>query len=169
MNDTASRPLATKGGFTAGHAVVIGIANYRNANALPDAVTNDARDVAGILTSDAYCGYRTNNVHVLLDEDATLARITTALDAVAKASGPNDSVVIFFSGHGALLGDPANAQSGLLPVEFDIRTPDTTSLSETEFSSFASANLRATSTRAVRCVATREVRAVSRVVNQENQ
>ena len=135
MNDTSSKLPSAKRGFTAGHAVVIGIANYRNATPLPDAVTNDARDVAGILTSDAYCGYQPNNVHVLLDEDATLARIRTALDSVVKASGPNDSVVIFFSGHGALWGDPANPQSGLLPVEFDIRTPDTTSLSETEFSS----------------------------------
>ena len=135
MNDTSSNLLTAKRGFTAGHAVVIGIANYRNACPLPDAVRNDARDVAEILTSDAYCGYRPNNVHLLLDEDATLARIRTALDSVAKASGPNDSVVIFFSGHGARLGDSANPQSAVLPVEFDVRTPDTTSLSETDFSS----------------------------------
>ena len=135
MNDTSSKPLTTKRGFTVGHAVVIGIANYRNADRLPDAVTNDARDVAGILTSDAYCGYRSSNVHLLLDEHATLARIRTALDSVARAGGPNDSVVIFFSGHGARVGDPANPQSALLPVDFDIRTPGTTSLSETDFSS----------------------------------
>ena len=135
MNDTSSKlPTATRG-FTAGHAVVIGIARYRNANPLPDAVTNDARDVAEILTSDAYCGYLPDNVHLLLDEEATLARIRTALDSVANANGPNDSVVIFFSGHGARIGDPGNPQSALLPVEFDIRTPYTTSLSETEFSS----------------------------------
>ena len=45
------------------------------------------------------------------------------------------SIVIFFSGHGALLGDSADPESALLPVEFDGRTPDTTSLSETELSS----------------------------------
>ena len=135
MNDASSNLPRAKRGFTAGHAVVIGIADYRNVYPLPDAVTNDARDVAGILTSDAYCGYRPNNVHLLLNEHATLARIRTALDSVAKTSGPNDTVVIFFSGHGARLGNSANPQSALLPVEFDIRTPDTTSLSETEFSS----------------------------------
>ena len=135
MNDTSSKLLPANRGFTAGHAVVIGIADYRNVDPLPDAVKNDARDVAGILTSDAYCGYRPNNVHLLLDEYATLARIRSALDSVVKASGPNDTVVIFFSGHGARIGSSANPQSALLPVEFDIRIPDTTSLSETEFSS----------------------------------
>ena len=65
MNDTSSKPLTTKRGFTVGHAVVIGIANYRNAVRLPESVTNDARDVAEILTSDDYCGYRTNDVHLL--------------------------------------------------------------------------------------------------------
>ena len=74
-------------------------------------------------------------MHLLLDEQATLARIRAALGALAKASKPNDTVVIFFSGHGARLGNSANRQSALLPVDFDIRTPDTTSLSEAEFSS----------------------------------
>ena len=134
MNDTSSNLLTAKRGFTAGHAVVIGIAKYRNAYPLPDAVRNDARDVAEILTSNTYCGYQPNNVHLLLDEDATLARIRTALNSVAKASGPSDSVVIFFSGHGARLGDAPSHQSAVLPVEFDIGTPDTTSLTETEFS-----------------------------------
>jgi len=98
-------------------------------------VTNDAGDVAGILTSDAYCGYRAENVHLLLDEQATLARIRTALRAVAEASQPNDTVVIFFSGHGARLGNSASRHSVLSPVEFDLRTPGITGLSETEFSS----------------------------------
>ena len=152
MNDTSSRLPTAKGGFTAGHAVVIGIANYRTATPLPDAVTNDARDVAGVLTSDAYCGYRKNNVHLLLDQDATLARIRTALDSVAKTSGPNDSVVIFFSGHGAPLGDPASPQSSLLPVEFDIRTPGYHEPVRDRVLVGASANLGGTSTRFDRCV-----------------
>ena len=123
------------GGFATGHAVVIGVANYGNVCPLPGAVRNDARDVAAILTSDTYCGYQPCNVHVLLDDDATLARIRTALDSVSQASGANDSVVIFFSGHGALLGNPADPESALLPVECDAQRLDSTSLSETEFSS----------------------------------
>ena len=135
MNDTSSNLLSAKRGFTTGHAVVIGIASYTNVFPLPDAVRNDARDVASILTSNAYCGYKPSNVHLLIDEAATLVRIRTALDSVAKASGPDDSVFIFFSGHGARLRDSANSESAILPVEFDDGTPDTTCFSETELSS----------------------------------
>ena len=135
MNNISSNLILSRKGFTTGHAVVIGIARYRSASPLPDAVRNDARDVAAILTSNSYCGYEPLNVHLLLDKDATLARIRTALDSVARASGPDDSVVIFFSGHGARLGDSANPESAILPVEFNRGSPDTTSLSETEFSS----------------------------------
>ena len=134
MNDDSSRLETSKGGFAVGHAVVVGIAKYGNIRRLPEAVTNDARDVAEILTSAEYCGYLPDNVHLLLDEDATLARIRTALNAVATASGPSDSVVIFFSGHGARLDGGGSTQSALLPVEFDIRTSDVTSLPEAQFS-----------------------------------
>lgn len=123
-------------GFATGYAVVIGVANYWNVcPPLPKAVLNDARDVAAVLTSNAHCGYEPQNVHLLLDGDATLARIRAALASVAQTSGPDDTVVIFFSGHGALLGAPADPESALLPAEFDGRTTETTSLSETEFSS----------------------------------
>ena len=135
VDDTLRDPKTMTEDFATGHAVVIGIANYRNISPLPDAVRNDARDVAAVLTSNAYCGYEPRNVHLLLDDDATLAGMRTALDSVAEASGPDDTVVVFFSGHGARLGDPADPESALLPVECDGRTPETTSLSETEFSS----------------------------------
>ena len=129
-------PTAGKatGGFATGHAVVIGVANYRNARPLPDAVLNDARDVAAVLKSKAYCGYDDRNVHLLLDGDATLDRIRAALASVAGTSGPDDTVVIFFSGHGAHLGNPADPESALLPVECDASNLRTTSLSEPEFS-----------------------------------
>ena len=122
------------GGFATGHAIVIGVANYIHGSPLPGAVLNDARDVAAVLTSSACCGYEAHNVHLLLDGEATLERIRAALASVVGASGPDDTVVIFFSGHGANLGDPADPESALLPVECDPRTLDTTSLSEPEFS-----------------------------------
>ena len=135
VDDFLPKAAKTTGGLAAGHAVVIGVANYRNAAPLPDAVLNDARDVAATLKSKAYCGYDDRNVHLLLDGDATLDRIRAVLAFVAQTSEPDDTVVIFFSGHGALLGDPTDPVSALLPVECDGRKLDTTSLSEAEFSS----------------------------------
>ena len=120
--------------FAKGHAVVIGVASYQSVSPLPEAVLNDARDVAAILTSDAYCGYANRNVRLLLDGDATLAQIRNALHLLAKSSGADDSVVIFFSGHGALLSESDGPVSAILPIDCDGRTLDSTSLSEAEFS-----------------------------------
>ena len=120
---------------TIGHAIVIGVANYLNVAGLPEAVLNDARDVAAVLKSNAYCGYEPCNVHLLLDRDATLERIRIALATVARTSGPHGTVVIFFSGHGARLGNPDDPESALLPVECDVQKLGATSLSEAEFSS----------------------------------
>ena len=131
---SCQRTAKLAGSLGTGHAVVIGVANYRNAPPLPDAVLNDARDIAAVLKSNAYCGYDARNVHLLLDGDATLERIRVALTSVAVSCGPDDTVVIFFSGHGACLGDPADPETALLPVEFDAQKLGTTSLSEAEFS-----------------------------------
>ncbi len=135
MDETLQSAAKVAGDFATGHAIVIGVANYRNVPGLPEAVLNDARDVATVLKSDAYCGYDACNVHLLLDGDATLERIRATLATVAKASGPDDTVVVFFSGHGARLGDPADPESALLSVECDAQKLGTTSLSEAEFSS----------------------------------
>lgn len=134
--DDALRSVAkVAGNFATGHAIVIGVANYRNVSGLPEAVLNDARDVAAVLKSNAYCGYDARNVHLLLDGDATLERIREVLALVAETSEPDDTVVIFFSGHGTCLGDPADPESALLSVECDAQKLGTTSLSEAEFSS----------------------------------
>jgi hypothetical protein len=129
-----SAPLAKTAGFPNGHAIVVAAANYEDVIALPEAVLNDARDVASVLTSSAHCGYDPKNVRVLLDKEATLTKLRKALDAVAQTAQPHDTVVIFFSGHGALLGDPADPASALLPVDCRYGDISGTSLSEAEFS-----------------------------------
>ena len=137
MNDMKKKsPDSTTktGDFSAGHAVVIGVANYRHISTLPDAVLNDAGDVADVLTSDNHCGYEKSNQYLLLDGDATLVRIRNALSAVAEASRPRDTVVVFFSGHGAILDRPNGPISAILPVECDAGALDETCLCEPELS-----------------------------------
>ena len=141
---TKLRPnsMTRMSGLPVGHAVVIGIANYQQINALPDSVLNDARDIAGVLTSHQYCGYRDQNVQLLLDGEATLQRIRNALRTIANVSGTEDTALIFFSGHGAVLGKPDNPMSAILPVDCDARTLGGTGLCEPEFSD-ALRNIRA--------------------------
>ena len=124
---------AAKGGFPSGHALVVAIAAYPKVTPLPAVVINDAREVAAVLTSPAHCGYDPKNVALLLDAQATLDALRRELAALAAHAKPDDTVMIFFSGHGARLGDPANPESVLIPVDCD---PAMTSkvLSEAEFS-----------------------------------
>jgi hypothetical protein len=127
-------PLPKTRQFTNGHAIVIAVANYHHINRLPEAVLNDARDIASVLTSERHCGYEPKNLHLLLDTEATLPRVRTALLKVANAAGLDDTIVIFFSGHGAVVGGPNDGTSALLTVDTKLDEIDQTSLMEAEFS-----------------------------------
>ncbi|WP_457813275.1 caspase family protein [Sinorhizobium meliloti] len=120
--------------FDQGRALVIGVANYQEVNKLPEAVLNDARDIANVLRSPDLCGYPENSVTVLLDDKATLAGIRKALAELAADAKPHDTVAIFFSGHGARFGLGDSATSALIP--YDCRRNDAlaTTLGESELS-----------------------------------
>jgi hypothetical protein len=51
------RPPPPSGVFAAGHALVIGVANYPKIRTLPETVLNDARDLGVLLTDPLICGY----------------------------------------------------------------------------------------------------------------
>lgn len=130
MNRQEINGMAEKAAFAGGHALVIAVANYAQAPVLPPAVLNDAQDVFDTLTSPVHCGYAPQNVKLLLDNQATLDAIRQELDALATRAQPRDTVLIFFSGHGARLG----SESALVPVDCDKRRIAQTTLSEQEFS-----------------------------------
>ncbi|MCP4284682.1 MAG: TIR domain-containing protein, partial [Gammaproteobacteria bacterium] len=71
-------------GFTQGHALIIGIANYPQLNPLPGVVLNDARDLSALLTDPNTCGYPQAQVVQLLDQDASANSIRTALVDLAQ-------------------------------------------------------------------------------------
>lgn len=117
-----------------GHALIIAIASYPNVPPLPSAVINDARDMTDVLTSSAHCGYGLKNVTSLIDHEATLEAIRRELKDLAGRVQPNDTAVIFFSGHGVRLGDLDDVESALVPVDCEEDDIPTTTLSESEFS-----------------------------------
>lgn len=133
VND--ERSVAAKGGFPGGRALVVAIAAYRAVPPLPTAVLNDAREVAAVLTSPAHCGYDPGNITMLLNEEATLDAIRSELIALASRTQPDDTVIIYFSGHGARLGDPADPESALIPYDCEPSNLTATVLPEGEFSS----------------------------------
>lgn len=128
--------------FKQGRALIIGVANYTDVSPLPAAVLNDAHDTADVLRSPDYCGYLNENVTVLTDKEATLEGIRTALADLASSALPDDTVTIFFSGHGARLGTTADPVSALIPYDTKLSDLVETSLGEAEFSQ-ALANIKA--------------------------
>jgi hypothetical protein len=123
-----------KAGFPSGHALVIAVAAYPKISPLPAAVIDDAREMNAVLTSQMYCGYHSSNVTLLLDDQATLGAIRRELNALAGRAHPDDTVVIFFSGHGARLGNSSNPESALIPFDCDPADINKTVLLEAEFS-----------------------------------
>lgn len=118
--------------FPQAYALIIAIAEYEGVNALPSIVTKDACDVASILTAENYCGYEESKVKILLNSEATLSNIRNEIIKIAQKATLDDSVFIYFSGHGYNKSDAANPDCSLVPVDFD--KPNGGMLSATELS-----------------------------------
>lgn len=79
------------------HALVIGNSDYQRLPDL-DSARLDARDVAGVLESRY--GFA-----VTLVEDGTRQQILDALFELTRALGPRDNLVVYYAGHGTVLGE----------------------------------------------------------------
>ncbi|BAZ69463.1 MAG: caspase family protein [Pelatocladus maniniholoensis HA4357-MV3] len=111
------------------YALVIGIANYHHIRPLSK-TTNDASDLHETLIQN---GYSQTNVTILLDQDATKAAISQKLELLASHVKAHDTVIIFFSGHGARLFGGFSSGEYLCPVEAEINKIKDTCISDAEF------------------------------------
>src|SRR5512143_288659 len=118
--------------FKNGCALIIGIANYPNVRRLPNTVLQDARDVTALLRSAAYCGYADDHVKLLTDGDATAAGIRAGLSWLAQTAGPNDTALVFFSGHGGRVMTGPQSGNYLIPYDCIPSELSTTAISGTE-------------------------------------
>jgi metacaspase-1 len=129
-------PVITKAGnqsrFEQGRALLVGVASYARVSPLPECVLNDARDLATLLQSPARGGYLDTNVELLLDQDATAERFRHGLRRLAEGACPDDTVVVFFSGHGLRRADGDHPEAYLLPIDYDPGDVARTALSATE-------------------------------------
>ncbi len=124
--------------FEKGRALLVGVANYANAPTLPETVLNDARDISALLQSPQRGGYLDTNVELLLDRHATVERLRRGLQGLAKTARREDTVVVYFSGHG--FRPPGNeSEAYLLPIDYDPNDLAGTALSATELSSLLAA------------------------------
>lgn len=89
-------------------AVVIGVSSYRNLTKDQQLqyAHRDAQDFAAFLRSPNGGGFPASQVSVLLNQDATVSAMRSALGtALPRSVEPDDVVVIFFAGHGVVEGD----------------------------------------------------------------
>jgi len=108
------RPLAPTGEEVQGSQwlLVIGIDNYLRWPKLRTAV-NDAKALRDVLTSRYY--FDKDHLYELYDADATRANILSTLRNLAKQVKPEDSLLIFYAGHGNM--DTITKAGSWVPVE----------------------------------------------------
>lgn len=99
------------------HALIIGIADYQQISRLPGTVLQDARDVYDLLTDPGHCGYRPENVKLLLNDRARRSAIRQALADLATRSDSDAIVFFYYSGHGGRIESGPGAGEYLLPVD----------------------------------------------------
>lgn len=114
------------------HAIVIGIANYQNVNPLPATVAKDARDIYNLLIDPQVCAYPPNNVHLLVDEQATQSGLRSGLAEMAKRATDDSMALFYLSSHGGQIKQGPNAGEYLLPVDVVYSSDD--SLAQTAIS-----------------------------------
>jgi hypothetical protein len=96
--------------FTRGYALIIGVGSYRFAPHLNVPITAaDAEAVATALRDPRLCGYPDANVTLLANEGATRDGVLAALRTLAQRTTPDDTVLLFYSGHGEYSADGAYA------------------------------------------------------------
>ncbi len=104
------------------HALVVGIANYRNIPVLPPTVLADAGDMAALLADPQVGGYPAANVRLLRDGEAGKAGLLAALADLAQAGTPDATVLFYLSSHGGRIEDGPYAGEYILPVDTDYST-----------------------------------------------
>ena len=122
----------TTPGYPQGRALLIGVSEYQRISSLPDAILNDVKDIAATLSSPTYCGYAQENVVSLLNADATRNAVLEGLSDLAAQAGEDDTVCVYFSGHGTVFTGLGGDDSALLTVDSDLSDVAGTAISSSD-------------------------------------
>ena len=113
-------------------AVVIGVRNYAYLKPDLPAARSDAEDVAALLRDPSACGYDPNKVHLLRDSEASVAAVGKLLGDLARTVLPDESFLLYFSGHGHRAQILGREQSYLLMADSKISRLESTALGDAE-------------------------------------
>lgn len=106
-------------------AIIVGISKYKysSRNGLPNLIfaDDDAKAFARTLKN---LGWSDSHIKLLLNESATQRNIMIALESWLTKAGPNDQIILFWSGHG--YPDPEDPEKVYFACyDTDISTPAT--------------------------------------------
>lgn len=91
-------------------AVVVGVSSYDHMPVLRY-TDDDAYRMYAFLKSPEGGALADNQVRILVDEDATRENIKSAMRTIFGQAGPNDMILLYFSGHGL--------KDSFLPIDFN--------------------------------------------------
>jgi len=113
--------------FRDGHALIIGVGAD-----LPDTV-NDANGMTNMLRDAERCAYPSDQVLVLTEAQADRTHILAALDNLARATDPESTALIYFSGHGYQASSGGGSRYYLMPYGYNVHALANTTISGAEF------------------------------------
>src|SRR5215472_16583418 len=124
-------------------AVVVGVSSYQNLSPTEQLkyAHRDAEDFAAFLRSPNGGGFPSTQIRLLLNQQATLSAVRTALGTwLPRSVEPDDIVYIFFAGHGVV----ENERDGyLLMYDSDPQNLYATALQVAELDRIITQTLRA--------------------------
>ena len=91
-------------------AVIVGVASYNHMPALRY-TDDDAYRMHSFLKSPEGGALSDDQIRILIDEDATKVKIAGAMEDIFSQAGPNDLVMLYYSGHGL--------KGAFIPIDFD--------------------------------------------------
>lgn len=86
------------------YLVAVGVSRYAEASYKLQFARKDAKTLAELFDRRGKALYEAVHVTTLLDEDATGKRIRETMDDLAKKAQPQDTLLLFLAGHGAMVG-----------------------------------------------------------------
>jgi formylglycine-generating enzyme required for sulfatase activity len=129
--------LEKEAGLHERYALLIGISKYANPAINLEFAAADAEALSKLLTDPEVGAYAPDNVKVLTNDQATRRNIVSALKTwLGNRVKPEDSVLVFYSGHGAL----GNASEAFwVSYDADVEDLSSSAIGNTEISSLIAA------------------------------
>ena len=95
------------------YAILIGVDNDQET---PQPI-RDAQGMYNVLSNENLCGYKKENMTLLVDEEATTKNIMGSINSYIEKVDVNSTFLLYYSGHGGYEEDKKNGRSYLLPFD----------------------------------------------------